>query len=77
MSKHLSNNGHFGGEGGGHADKGPQKQDYDLGYKNSPKGYEGSYYPGDMRGNDYMKMQREMIGRDNKKLRANKFTKIA
>ncbi len=64
-------------------DKGPQmkegKMEFDKGYMSdheyfSPK----KEYPGDTeRGNEYMKHQNEIVARDSKKLKRDRFTKIA
>ena len=61
----------------GNPDKGPTSpSDYDLGYKNDLSN-ESPYYPGGMRGNEYTKLQNEIKHRDEKKLKREKFTKIA
>jgi hypothetical protein len=61
----------------GNPDHGPTAHsDYDLGYKTDTSN-ESEYYPGGMRGNDYMKHQNEAKNRDAKKLRSDKFSKIA
>lgn len=61
----------------GNPDKGPTSpQDYDLGYKND-MGNESAYYPGKERGNEYAMHQNEIKERDEKKLRSDKFSKIA
>lgn len=64
-------------------DKGPRMMEgahhFDKGYISdndyfAPK----NEYPGDHeRGNHYMQMQNEIVARDSKKLRRDKFTKIA
>lgn len=68
---------------GKNPDRGPAMREgahhYDKGYESdeehfSPRGA----YPGDhMRGNEYMKHQNEIVGRDSKKLNREKFSKIA
>jgi len=45
----------------GNADKGPQKQDYDLGYGNAGKGPENPYFPSPERGNNYDSLQSEAM----------------
>lgn len=50
---------------------------FDMGYQ-TQLGNESPYFPEDkMRGNDYTKLQNEIKSRDAKKIRSDKFTKIA
>lgn len=57
-------------EGAHHWDKGYDSDNEHF----SPRGE----YPGDHeRGNPYMKLQNEIVGKDSKKLRREKFSKIA
>lgn len=61
----------------GNPDRGPTStSDYDLGYK-TDLANESEYYPGGMRGNEYTKNQNIAKVRDAKKLRSDKFSKIA
>jgi hypothetical protein len=64
-------------------DKGPEmltgEHHFDKGYESDSDVFKrNESYPGDMqRGNEYVKLNREMIGRDSAKLKRSKFTKIA
>lgn len=50
----------------GNPDKGPQKQDYPLGY--NPQSQENPYLPGGQRGNEYNGFQSTIMKGDEKKL---------
>lgn len=52
----------------GNPDKGPQKQDYDLGYGNAGKGPENPYMPGGQRGNEYNSLQSKVVKHDEPRL---------
>lgn len=54
----------------GNPDKGPQKQDYDLGYGNAGKGPEQPYFPSGQRGNEYNSIQSQIKSRDQKRLKS-------
>ena len=66
----------------GNPDKGPQMHEgahhFDKGYTSDEKHF-NPYTESDdnYRGNPYMKLQNEIVHRDTKKLKANKFSKIA
>lgn len=61
----------------GNPDRGPTSpHDYDLGYKNDLRN-ESAYSPFGERGNEYVANQNEIKDRDHKKLKADKFSKIA
>jgi len=53
----------------GNPDKGPQKQDYDLGYSNAGKGPENPYFPSPERGNEYDKLQGEVMKHDEPRIK--------
>lgn len=66
----------------GNPDKGPQMKEgahhYDKGYKSDAEVMSGGAYPGDeMRGNSYFQLQDEARRKDAKKLKSDKFSKIA
>jgi hypothetical protein len=54
----------------GNPDKGPQKQDYDLGYGNAGKGPEQPYFPSAERGNEYNSHQATIVKRDQKRVKS-------
>lgn len=68
---------------GSNPDRGPKMIEgahhFDKGYESDHEHFSPSKeFPGDEeRGNAYMKHQNEIVGRDSKKLRREKFTKIA
>jgi len=65
----------------GNPDKGPAmiegSYSYDKGYKSDNEMSHGGYPETKMRGNEYLKMQNEILAKDRAKLAREKFSKIA
>jgi len=68
---------------GTNPDRGPPVMEgahqFDKGYESDEEHFSprGAFPDDDERGNPYMKLQNEIVGRDSKKLKRSKFTKIA
>lgn len=65
----------------GNPDKGPAMKEghytYDKGYKSDGEMSHGGFPEKHMRGNEYLKLQNEILSKDRAKLSRDKFTKIA
>lgn len=69
------------GPKGTNPDKGPQMHEgahhFDKGYMSDDEMSKGGYPSDSYRGNAYLSMQNEILSKDSKKLRSDKFSKIA
>jgi hypothetical protein len=65
----------------GNPDKGPQMHEgahhWDKGYTSDSEMSHGGYPEKQYRGNEYLRLQNEILSKDAKKLRSDKFSKIA
>ena len=77
--KHHKHHGHHGMKG--NPDKGPQMHEgahhFDKGYTSDHEMSHGGYPEDHYRGNSYLHLQNEILAKDSKKLRSDKFSKIA